>query len=513
MPLTPQDLELPKQFTSWRPNQLETASQIASSSKYLFMLDSPTGTGKSLIGAAVQRILDSNVVYICTTKQLQDQLLRDFPYAKTLKGRGNYRCAKAPNSFPLISAETCTNSPKKPCEYNHECAYMIAKKEALEAPLAVLNTSYFLTEANNVGLFSGVPFLIIDEFDTIEDMLMSHVSVVITEKQIKYFNLPEPKYKTVFQSWVDWSRAVIKIIAPEIQTMEEELKSEWGLLDPNDIKRYLALRRIYTKLLFFNKEVDHTWIWYRSSDRWEFKPTWISKYANYALWRHAKRVLGMSATILDGIQVARNIGIKSDQYQYKCLGSPFPKENRPVYYEPCANVVNKQIEFALPALATKVASLLDKHKNDKVLIHTVSYKIASYLLKNVKTDRFITHTSTDRAEVLDKYKKSSRPLVLVSPSMDRGVDLPYDQCRVVIIAKVPYPDLGDKQISQRIYRSKDGNPWYAHKTVSKIIQMSGRATRSSSDYSTTYILDEQFKKIYTENRRFFPEWWRESLIL
>jgi hypothetical protein len=103
-------------------------------------------------------------------------------------------------------------------------------------------------------------------------------------------------------------------------------------------------------------------------------------------------------------------------------------------------------------------------------------------MKNINTDRFITHASMDRADKLTEFKKSSYPLVLLSPSMDRGVDLPGEECGPIVICKLPYPDLGDAQIARRVYGSADGNKWYAHKTVSKVIQMSGRAVRSVDDY-------------------------------
>ncbi|MDD5704186.1 MAG: helicase C-terminal domain-containing protein, partial [Dehalococcoidales bacterium] len=126
--------------------------------------------------------------------------------------------------------------------------------------------------------------------------------------------------------------------------------------------------------------------------------------------------------------------------------------------------------------------------------------------------RIITHNSFDRVQALERFKISKLPKVLLSPSMDRGVDLPGDQCRVVIIAKIPFGDLGDPQITKRVHASKDGNNWYIHKTIGKIIQMAGRGVRSKDDHADTYILDEQFNRVYTENRRMFPKWFRESIV-
>jgi Rad3-related DNA helicase len=124
----------------------------------------------------------------------------------------------------------------------------------------------------------------------------------------------------------------------------------------------------------------------------------------------------------------------------------------------------------------------------------------------------MTHTSFNRVEVLDAFKASTQPKELLSPSMDRGVDLPEDQCRAVIIAKLPYLDLKDPQVSRRVFSSKDGDRWYALQTISKIIQMCGRGVRSATDYADTYILDKQFDKIYSQWSTMFPKWFKESII-
>jgi Rad3-related DNA helicase len=220
----------------------------------------------------------------------------------------------------------------------------------------------------------------------------------------------------------------------------------------------------------------------------------------------------MSATILDYVQISRNIGLDINKVSYKALDSPFPKENRPIYLDYAGTITSKTLTEALPKLVEKTRNILNKYPNEKILIHCVSYKIRDYLIQYLDRTRTITHTSYNREEILEIYKASPKPLVLLSPSMDRGVDLPDDQCRVVIIAKVPYPDLGDPQISQRVHASKDGNSWYAHKAISKIIQMSGRAVRSKDDHADTYILDAKFDDLLRDNRHLFPMWWRQSII-
>ena len=254
--LTPKDFGLPEKFATFRRDQLEIASKIATSTKFAYLLDSPTGTGKSVIAATVQKLLGKQIVYLATTKQLQDQLLNDFPYARTLKGRENYPCLLYKNMFPRISAEECSNSEARPCEQISDCPYMLAKSAALRAPLAVLNTAYFLTEANFVGSFSPVDYLIVDECDMIEDTLMNFIEVVITQRQLDNLGLEPPKYKTKFESWVDWARSAVNVLEPRLASVRNQLEGAWATTDFELMRDEKNLSRLMGKLKFFIKEVD-----------------------------------------------------------------------------------------------------------------------------------------------------------------------------------------------------------------------------------------------------------------
>jgi ATP-dependent DNA helicase DinG len=55
------------------------------------LLEAPTGFGKSAVAIALALSLGSS--YICTsTKDLQTQYSKDFPYIKAAKGKNNFPC-------------------------------------------------------------------------------------------------------------------------------------------------------------------------------------------------------------------------------------------------------------------------------------------------------------------------------------------------------------------------------------------------------------------------------------
>ncbi|GAH65791.1 unnamed protein product, partial [marine sediment metagenome] len=107
---------------------------------------------------------------------------------------------------------------------------------------------------------------------------------------------------------------------------------------------------------------------------------------------------------------------------------------------------------------------------------------------------------------------SEAPLVLVSPSFGRGVDLFGDRARFQIICKIPFPDLGDKQTSKRRWSGKSGERWYLLETVRAIVQMAGRIVRSADDYGVTYILDSRFERFFKQMHKDFPPWFTEAIV-
>lgn len=97
--------------------------------------------------------------------------------------------------------------------------------------------------------------------------------------------------------------------------------------------------------------------------------------------------------------------------------------------------------------------------------------------------------------------------------MDRGVDLKDDDCRVVVVAKVPFPYLGDKQVSARLH-SPGGQAWYTVQTIRTLVQMTGRGVRHEDDWCESYVLDSvMLKQLWKKDKRLFPGWWAEAVDL
>jgi len=220
----------------------------------------------------------------------------------------------------------------------------------------------------------------------------------------------------------------------------------------------------------------------------------------------------MSGTVCSPSQLASDLGIP--QWESVTVPMSFPVATRPIIMCGIANVTRKADAADYERLATAIDRIITLHPGENVLIHTNSYWLTSFLyfkLRDHNYDRPVLAYS--KAQYRDKTIAQFRETggILLAPSAERGVDLPDDMCRVVIIAKVPFPSLGDKQTSARLH-SNGGRQWYTIKTMRDVVQMSGRGVRHDNDYAVTYILDMQWQRLYRDHKAFLPQYFIESTV-
>ena len=577
----PQELGLPAKFQKWQGQQESIIEGIVRSNKDLYLLDAPTGSGKSVIGIASSTIWRTNwlitkrlsgeddsrqfhlpkrVVYVTRTKQLQQQLLNDFPNSRMIKGRDNFPCLLAPNKFPDFTADDCPHAASgTQCPQKNSCPYLVAKSICLNADIAVLNQSYYLAETNGPGQFSGADFVILDEVDSIEGTLMNQISMYIPMTIIEEFGLQAPIHSDDWREWVGWwakSNSPRMNLAQQVSN-DMPQASLWNDEDIRKGKRIKRLKNFNENLATFMHEtinpiirkdlaanppvvnvmpnlsdvtkiqqmVNTTDVPFVSCPNfskknkflgWHLKPVSVQAFVEGRLWRHAERFLGMSGTILSPSVLVRELGYKDGDYEYRQIPSPFDLKKRPVYYCPIANMNKKNIDdgTAVPKMLDAVDKLLKKYANVKILIHTANYNLAEAIRKDQfetkHNKRIIWHDSEDRADQLDAFKTSPDPLVMLSPSFDRGVDLPDDLCRCIIIVKMPYLNLGDQQVAARV-KAAGGDQWYVYKAIQTVMQMTGRGVRNEQDYCETWILDQQFTSLLGRTRQYIPKWWLDAI--
>lgn len=506
---------LPEWMTEIRPHQWDAVQQVVSAfdnGVFNVWLDAPTGAGKSGIGELVRRLLQTKALYTCSGKTLQDQFASDYPYSKVLKGKGNYPTELMPEPY------TCGDCTPPNCSWCNEmssCPYQKAKQQAKQSPIAILNTSYLLAEANYVGEVVKNPGLVIlDECDVLERELMGFVEFSVGDRMLRDLKLTAPKkgsHKTTVQDWMtqDLRDAINVAVRPD-----NKLFNTGDQLEVMRKKQRLMMLSQKAMMVAGQIHLDE---WIRDNDAGPLvmKPVKVSAYGEQYLWRHSKRWLSMSATIISPDELCDSLGLGIDRCEVVRVPMTFPVENRRVIVAPVANMVAKEKASSYPRMVRAIRRVMDRHPNERILVHTVSYELSNHLHRELSdsTRAILTYRSAgERDQILAQYRATPGAVLLAS-SMDRGVDLKDDDCRVVVVAKVPWPYLGDKQVSARIHMP-NGQSWYAVQAVRTVVQMCGRGVRSADDFATTYILDANFvSNMWKRNKSLFPGWFRDALVM
>ena len=521
-PSSPQGILPGTIFHEWRAHQRETVDwaleQFSEGKKYV-TLDAPPGYGKSLTGVAIGKLLGYSTLYVCSSKQLQDQIADDFPDCAVLKGRNNYPCLRTNGN---LSADMCSHVRGDPCDFriDDKCPYRVAKEIAMQSPLAVVNYSLFLLEANHVGGLSGRHFIVMDEADKLDDAIVSHATLTVRSRFLQSINLSPPDCVRTIEDWIHWGRTTLPNIDDQLDSIEQEISemAHLGLNVPEHTQQKARnLRTLVNKLRLFIVRATSEWILDDKEEGvWVFKPKWANELGDVMAMRHGERILAMSGTMPSPEFWAKDLGLPLDKVAFREVPSTFPPDRRPVIVMPVVKMTyspsRDKREEKYAQLLEKVDELLDKYPEDKGVVHTVNGELCSYLVTHSRhRSRLITHDTKNRGDIADLFMESTKPLVLVSPSFSRGLDLKGDRSRFQCVLKIPYAGLGDKQTKARADDGDHGQAWYSGLAIRDVVQMSGRVMRSEDDWGVTYIMDARFGRFYYRNKNQFPTHFQEAV--
>ena len=534
---SPRTLGIP--LSEWRAVQLYALGVMLESPKKVIIVQAPTGSGKTSMGAAFAALTCRKAVYACHTKELQDQVLRDIPYSAVLKGRSNYPTLLEPNAFPDPNCADCDSNDfhGKRCTFcgpePHACPYRVAKEEAFRAPLVVTNYAYLMNEANHIGRLSGLSLLVADEADLLEGILMDTVCVRFSDRMLTELHLSKPDFKGTTTTAIGLTRKTEEWggwLATAMKAMEDAQERLRGAAAAHrsrgDLDRYRTARRRLAAMEQLWESVRRmagdlaaspaSWVRVDDDRALVFKPLKVDRYAEDLLWRHADRFLCMSATIVSHIQFCRDLGLDPSDVEWVDLPCMFQVVHRPIRVWPVASMNYTTREAETPKLIQAINQILDCYPC-RVVIHSHTYDLSRSILTGsrhrARMDTYARPGDDPMSrERVVRWYRSKRDSVLIAPSMERGVSFPDDLCRCQIVCKTPYPNLGDRQVSQRFHSGSEGKSWYYTQTVRATEQCTGRGIRNEMDWCHTYILDSQFVRLFKEHRSLFADWWRSAVV-
>lgn len=548
---------------TFRNNQKETICEIIYAffnKKDNFVLQAPTGSGKSIIALLVADVLQYYfnlkgyilVSDLSLLRQYSRDIIKYFNDFSILEGQNNYLCDENGMPFNMGFCKLNGYNGYQAIESNFICAetcpYIKARKEAINANVSLMTYQGWFSQRNYVVGLMGVEeqtllypfhqrdFIICDEAHKITEIFQQQFAPIINYndiKKIKYIvnniNNKTPKYidmnenvfialiknmlnsnnnETIFNSLLEYKNKLNEInesISDLVLTFKKTKKlnkDARGLLGD-----CMWLTEYSQKLNEYIKIINISGIQNMIKNKINEDSVVLNCLDEELIMKeHFHKRIGnclyMSATIGEINNYVKNI--YTNNVAYLNLPTSFDLSRSPIYYSNRYKLSYNKKEENLPNIINTVEYILNSRKDFKGIIQTGSYEFAKYLVDNVSKDNknriILYEDSNDKKIKLEEFEDSKNK-VLIGPSLIEGIDLKDDLCRFIIIMKIPYPSLGDKFIAKKFEMDKE---WYMWKTVNSILQGVGRGVRNENDWCETYIIDGTFDNLLMNYRNLIP---------
>jgi Rad3-related DNA helicase len=500
--------------------------------------------------------------YILTSDiSLHEQYTRDF--AKygliswgQIKGVDNYNCSLNNEKFSIGECKNKGLNYQEAEKLNcyGGCGYFQSRRKAIDSDVALLTYSYGLIQRNfvedksqNGSAFEQRDFVVCDEAHKVVDLVQSHFSPRLSQKtaenvlkltlgmaDIGFPNalIPVDQLRETMDDIIheEDKSALLKhlkrtmIILGKAQSYRDEVQkaakekfggdnvpSEWKAV----FKNFDYVKDVLCKVEDYIEIIEKSGLHYMIKAMNDTEATFNCLDEKYLMKKHFLDRFGfkllMTATMGSRTEFESSIGVKKSFYRK--MESTFDYTRSPIYFYPTRRMGKKDIDSNMTWLIKTVSDIMDAHPTESGVIHSGSYELGNkllYKLPKAKQKRIHVYRGTE--EKMDSLKKfiETPGNILIGPSLLEGLDLKDDKSRLQIFLKVPYPNLGDRYVAEKMKYSKG---WYSWKTCTSILQGIGRSVRSEEDWAVTYFLDGCLTDLITRSADNFPDEFLERIII
>jgi Rad3-related DNA helicase len=495
-------------YGSWRVNQdtaFQTVMDWYSSDLRYLGLSAATGSGKSLIALLTAKMTGARTIILTATKGLQEQysLVGSQLGLVSVKGQNNFTCQLVPG----LRADEGPCHEGLACEYRtNGCRYREQLNKALSSQLIVTNYSYYLAQTKFSSGLGDVDLLIADEahlaFQAVENFLQIHLSRQETES----LGLEFPRGQQDWSYWQAWASANLDTVSEAAKDMEAQVKSarQNGDFVPSSQSRILRSYRATTHHLQAMSTATGKWVVQAYPHGWQFTPVWIKDY-NQLLPQSSPKMLLMSALLSE--KTLDILGIPAAERKFFSIGSSFPPQNTPIWHIPTARI-NYQTDNSGTAIwLARIDQIISRRLDRKGIIFTVSYARRDLILRRSQyAGIMMSHSTRDVVEMVRRFREAPAPCVFVSPSITSGYDVP--EADYIIIGKIPYPDTTDLVLKAR---QEDDDTWSSYLAMDTLVNEAGRGTRSSTDRTEVFLVDDNFLWFNKKFKTFAPVWFQQRV--
>jgi Rad3-related DNA helicase len=205
-------------------------------------------------------------------------------------------------------------------------------------------------------------------------------------------------------------------------------------------------------------------------------------------------IVAMSATLFDS---DLNELFYGEKYEKLSLPSPIPVENRRV-----TGFCDEKYPETPEGLLSLLSAVLETHSERPAIVHT------TYAESKVLADLGQLYTYETKEGKMPALKALEGTTgVLLTPGAAVGLDLKYEKCRLNIILRGCFSNLG----SDYVRRRKAIEPsWYTEFALKQLVQACGRSTRLPDDSSKIVVCDNRLIQLAASMADSLPEYFRES---
>lgn len=509
--MLPKDLGF-SQFDEFLPGQAESILAIAASRKRFSVLKAPTGSGKSLSFTAASRVDEAGkpldpesfkrVCILVGTKALQDQIFGSFEEngAVNIKGKANYEClAFLPGGDHEHKSREGQGCDKGPCNDDKDCSlksqgcvYYDLIDDALRSQIVVMNYAKWMSMGRNYARQIGrFDMLVCDEADSCMDWVCDFIGhsfnlsrmrkvlgSTLPESELQMLevkNLNEYTKETGFVDFHSWCLDVAAYIE--------------SCIDQTGNRDVIKSIKSWSKSLLDAAKKYHAdpgnWVVVSDSDKQKVKlqAVWCSSWASSILFRDVPQVVLSSATFQD--EDLGFLGIQRHQAEDIPVKNNFDYLRRPIVSAGQVRINFRSSEEDVKRWIESIDRVIDSRRDSKGIIPSISYRRANTIIGQSRHRDLMLKIVGKRPETLVSEFKRSKRGILVSPSVDVGFDFPGDQCRWILIPKIPFLDRRDPVTDKRC---RDKN-YPVSEIKKRMIQIFGRGFRYEDDWCEVFILD------------------------
>ena len=517
------DDNLARRFPHWRQGQRDALSSIVrwyTGPNRFLCVSAPTGSGKSLLAAMVMNMGVGRSTILTATKGLQDQLTGDFESMGLvdIRGQNAYTCVVSEERPQVSVAEALCHMGKKCDVRDTQCSYYTRLTTAKRARYVVTNYAYYLAQTRHSDGIGGVDLLIMDEADQAMKSVESSLRTYIGRPEMDQAGLSDmfPNEDLgEWQNWLNWAGNAWLDASMADKEAKRQIKEYFDRGDRPPTSIIYHGRRmagLASKLETIRGAVGE-WVVepYQTVSGmmvgWSFTPVWVDTYSRHYLYRDVRKVMLMSATLTP--KVAGILGVDTEEMEWLDIPSYFPPHNTPIQHVSTIRVDYRATDVDMRAWVSRIDQVLDRRADRKGIVLPVSYKRCEFLKQNSRhTGRMIVHDRRSTGAAVEAFKRAGDGAVLVSPAVVRGWDFPGDQCRFVIVGKIPFPD-GRGAVNKA--RAKSDPEFAGFDTMQTIVQEAGRGSRSEDDWCEVLVLDDHWGWFWHKNGKYAPRWFWERL--